>query len=195
MLAWRPISTAGLHKVELDNGETLHLVTTLGVSSEKAADFYGRRYDVEHDIRDMKVTLGIENIRAKSDEMVQKELLCSMVAYHLVVQLRREAAKIAKAKIIKVGPRRLSFTGVWTTMQCYLLQQPPCTAPEWLDRYERALRSASKAKLPNRKGRSFPRKAHPRRPKSTKFMKQLQKEKQLKEKQEKQVKPPPDSTK
>jgi len=171
-----------LHKVELDNGETLYLVTTLGVSSQMAAEFYGRRYDVEHDIRDMKVTLGIENIRAKSDEMVQKELLCSMVAYNLVVQLRREAAKIAKVK-----PRQLSFTGVWTTMQCYLLQQPPCSALEWLERYERALRSASNAKLPNRKGRSFPRRAHPRRPKSTKFMKQQTKEKQ--------DKPPPDSAK
>lgn len=171
-----------LHEVELDNGETLYLVTTLGVSSEMAAEFYGRRYDVEHDIRDMKVTLGIENIRAKSDEMVQKELLCSMVAYNLVIQLRREAAKRAKVK-----PRRLSFTGVWTTMQCYLLQQPPCSASEWLDRYERALRSASKAKLSHRKGRSFPRRAHPRRPKSTKFTKRGTKEKH--------DKPPPDSTK
>ena len=168
-----------LHKVELDNGETLYLVTTLEVSSQMAAEFYGRRYDVEHDIRDMKVTLGIENIRAKSDPMVQKELLCSMVAYNLVVQLRREAAKIAKVK-----PRQLSFTGVWTTMQCYLLQQPTCSGSEWLDRYERALKSASNAKLPNRKGRRFPRRAHPRRPKSTKFMKQMAKDK-----------PPPDSTK
>jgi hypothetical protein len=171
-----------LHKVDLDDGETLHLVTTLEVSSELAAEFYGRRYDVEHDIRDMKVTLGIENIRAKSDEMVQKELLCSVVAYNLVVQLRREAAKIAKVK-----PRQLSFTGVWTTMQCYLLQQPPCSAAEWLNRYERALKSASNEKLPNRKGRSYPRRAHTRRSKSTKFMKQQAKEKKNK--------PPPDSTK
>lgn len=157
---------AYLHEVELDNGQRLYLVTTLEVSSETAAEFYGRRYDVEHDIRDMKVSLGIENIRAKSDEMVQKELLCSVVAYNLVVQLRREAAKIAN-----VEPRRLSFTGVWTTMQVYLLGQPPCSAHEWLARYERALRSASHAKLPNRSGRSYPRRAHPCRPKSTKFMK------------------------
>ena len=114
----------------------------------------------------MKVSLGIENIRAKSDEMVQKELLCSVVAYNLVVQLRRKAAKIAK-----VAPRRLSFTGVWTTMQVYLLGQPPCSASEWLARYERALRSASHAKLPNCSGRSYPRRAHPCRSKSTKFMK------------------------
>ena len=160
-----------LHEVELENGERLYLVTTLEVTSETAAEFYGRRYDVEHDIRDMKVSLGIENIRAKSDEMVQKELLCSVVAYNLVVQLRREAAKLAN-----VEPRRLSFTGVWTTMQVYLLQQPPCSAVEWLERYERALRSAANAKLPNRPGRSYPRQAHPCRPKSTKFMKQKAKQ-------------------
>jgi len=156
-----------LHEVKLENGESLYLVTTLEVPSETAAEFYGYRYDVEHDIRDMKVSLGIENIRAKSDEMVQKELLCSLVAYNLVVELRREAAKVAKVK-----PRRLSFTRVWTTMQVYLLQQPPCSAPEWLERYERAVRSAANTKLPIRSGRNYPRQAHPRRAKSTKFMQQ-----------------------
>lgn len=156
-----------LHEVELKNGERLYVVTTLAVPSDLAAEYYGRRYDVEHDIRDMKVSLGLENIRAKSDEMVQKELLCSVVAYNLVVQLRREAAKIAG-----VQPRRLSFTGVWTTMQVCLLQQPPCTALVWLERYENALKYAAGHKLPNRPGRSYPRRAHPRRAKSTKFMQQ-----------------------
>ena len=114
----------------------------------------------------------LENLRAKSDEMVQKELLCSVVAYNLVVQLRREAAKLAK-----VEPRRPSFTGVWTTMQTYLLQQPPCLASVRIERYDRALRSAAHAKLPLRSGRSYPRQAHPCRPKSTKFMKQKSKTK------------------
>jgi hypothetical protein len=156
-----------LHEVELDHGECLYLATTLEVDSQTGTEIYGRRYDVEHDIRDLKVSLGLENIRAKSNDMVQKELLSSIVAYNLVVQLRREAAKQAKVK-----PRRLSFTGVWTTMRVYLLQQPPCSAAEWFARYERALRSAANAKLPHRPGRKHPRKAHPRRPKSTKFMQQ-----------------------
>ncbi|WP_406698064.1 hypothetical protein [Singulisphaera sp. Ch08] len=119
----------------------------------------------------MKISMGIENIRAKSDEMVQKELLCSVVAYNLVVELRREAAKLAGVK-----PRRLSFTGTWTTMKIYLLQRTPCSASEWLERYEKALRSAANSVLPNRPGRSHPRQAHPRRAKSTKFMKQKAKE-------------------
>ncbi len=160
-----------LHEVELENGETLYLVTTMPISSETAAEYYRRRYDVEHDIRDVKVSMGIERIRAKSDEMVQKELLCSVVAYNLVVQLRREAAKVAK-----VPPRRLSFTSVWTTMQICLLQQPPCTWSEWQARYQRAVQIAATHKLPNRPGRTCPRRAHPRRPKSTKFMQQQTKQ-------------------
>jgi hypothetical protein len=155
-----------LHKVELAGGEYLYLVTTLPISSELAAEYYSHRYDVEHDIRDMKVSMGIENIRTKSDEMVQKELLCSVVAYNLVVGLRREAAKVAG-----VDPRRLSFTGVWTTMQTCLLRQSPCAWSEWQERYETAVRIAATYKLPNRPGRTYPRRAHPRRPKSTKFMK------------------------
>ena len=34
-----------------------------------AAEFYGPRYDVEHDIRDMKVSLGIENIRVSGIDL------------------------------------------------------------------------------------------------------------------------------
>lgn len=156
-----------LHEVQLENDESLYLITTMPIPSDTAAEYYRHRYDVEHDIRDVKVSMGIENIRAKSDEMVQKELLCSVVAYNLVVELRREAAKVAN-----VPPRRLSFTGVWTTMRICLLQQPPGTWSEWQARYERAVQMAATDKLPNRPGRTYPRRAHPRRPKSTKFMQQ-----------------------
>jgi hypothetical protein len=81
-----------LHEVPLD-GETLPLVTTLQVSCERAGEFYSRRYDVEHDIRDVKVTLDTENIRGKSESMVKKELLTSIVAYNLVVQFRRQTGR------------------------------------------------------------------------------------------------------
>lgn len=155
-------------------------MTTLRVRSDQVGEYYARRYDVEHDIRDVKVTLNTENIPAKSVEMVKKELLTSLVAYNLVVQFRRQAAKLAH-----VAPRRLSFTGVWNTFDSFLLTQPPCSAPEWTARYEAALKIAARDKLPNRPGRSYPRRAHPRRPKSTKFMKQQTKQNE---------KPPPKNT-
>ena len=34
--------------------------------SDQAAAYYARRYDVEHDIRDVKVSLDTESIRAKA---------------------------------------------------------------------------------------------------------------------------------
>lgn len=174
-----------LHEVPLPNGETLYLVTTLPVNSEEAGEFYRRRYDVEHDIRDVKVALDTENIRAKSVAMVKKELLTSIVAYNLVVQFRRQAAAVAG-----LPPRRLSFTGVWNTFESFLLHQPPCHAEEWTARFERALKVAARDKLPNRPGRSYPRRAHPRRPKSTKFMKT-----QNLKSSETDEKPPPETPK
>lgn len=159
------LAVVELHEIQLDNGESLYLVTSMPLASEQAAELYARRYDVEHDIRDLKVTLGVEQMRAQSDAMVRKEMLCSTVAYNLVVQLRREAAKIAK-----LPPRGLSFTGVWNSMQSCLLHQSACNVSTWQARYAQALAMASKDKLPNRPGRSYARRAHPKRPKSTKFM-------------------------
>lgn len=155
-----------LHEVKLNTGETLYLVTTLGVSAEHAAEFYSRRYDVEHDIRDLKVTMSLETLRCRSVEMVKKEVFTSIVAYNLVIQFRRQAAEVAE-----LPPRRLSFSHVWYTFRSSLLNKLPCSEPEWQLRYSEALQIASKDKLPNRPGRSYKRKAHPRRPKSTKFMK------------------------
>ena len=96
-----------------------------------------------------------------------KELLGSVIAYNLVAQFRRQAAKLAR-----VQPRRLSFSGVWLTFQHHLLYAPPQTFEQWQETYAAALVSAANRRLPNRpRPRSSPRMAHPRRPKTTKFQK------------------------
>ena len=162
-----------LHEVEVSPELTLYLITNLDLDGISAANIYQRRYDVEFDIRDLKVTLDTENIRAKSVEMFKKELYTSVIAYNLVAQFRRQAAKLAKIK-----PRRLSFKDVWTTLKDRLLLQPACSVEQWLERYAEALYRASQKKHPQRKSpRSYPRKAHPRRPKSTKFEKGQRKKK------------------
>lgn len=166
-----------LHEVEIGTSEPLYLVSNLELEGPTASKLYRRRYDVEFDIRDVKVTLDTENIRAKSVEMFKKEFYTSVVAYNLVAQFRRQSAKLSK-----VLPRRLSFKGVWTTLKDRLLLQPACSFEEWLDRYAEALYRASKKKHPNRKEpRSYPRKSHPRRKKSTKFEKALRKKKKTEE--------------
>ena len=156
-----------IHEVELDNGSFLYLVTTLEIDAPSAAELYSHRYDVEFDIRDLKVTMDAENILAKSVEMVTKELLTSVVAYNLIAQFRRQAARL-----VRVQPRRLSFKGVWLSFRDHLLLKERETLSEWQDLYVEALISAGNRKHPNRrKPRCYPRRAHPRRPKSTKFMK------------------------
>lgn len=156
-----------LHEVDIQSDKPLYLVSNLEWNGPTAATGYRRRYDVEFDIRDFKVTLDAENIRAKSVEMFKKELYTSVVAYNLVAQFRRQAAKLAQ-----LPPRRLRFKGVWTTLKDRLLTQPACGMAEWITRYDDALRRAAKKKHPNRSHpRTYPRKAHTRRQKSTKFVK------------------------
>ena len=156
-----------LHQVSLDDDQFLYLVSNLSIDAKSSATLYKRRYDVEFDIRDLKVTMDAENITSQSVEMVKKELFTSVIAYNLVAQFRRQAAQLAK-----IEPRRLSFTGVWLTFRYHLLLQNPPSLRQWIEDYDQALTSASKRKLPNRKSpRSYPRQAHTRRQKSTKFQK------------------------
>ena len=70
--------------------------------------------------RDIKVTMDAENIQAESVVMMLKELFTSIVAYNLIAQFRRQAAKLAG-----VAPRRLSFTRGWTSFRDRLLLKEP----------------------------------------------------------------------
>jgi hypothetical protein len=156
-----------LHRVDLDDGEQLYLVSSLDFDAASAAQLYSHRYEIEFDIRDLKVTMDAENLRARSVDMAMKELMASVIAFNLTMQFRRQAAKLAK-----VTPRRLSFKSCWVIVQNHLLLAEEDDFEDWQIRFARALTVATEKKLPQRSApRSYPRKAHPRRPKSTKFMK------------------------
>jgi len=161
-----------IHEIEIsDNAEKLYLVTTLEEDSYCLADRYRHRYNVETGIKEIKVAMDTESIRAKSKEMVLKELYTSLTAYNLLIQFRRQAAAYAD-----VPARRLSFQEVWNTYTSFLKVDLAVRDPEaCLDRYEQALEIASRAKIPSRPGRSYKRAAHPRRPKTTKEQKAARK--------------------
>jgi hypothetical protein len=165
-----------VHEIELEGEKNLYLVSNVEVDAASLGALYLRRYDVEYDIRDLKVTMDTENLRAKKLDTVMKELLGSVIAYNLVAQFRRQAAKL-----VSVEPRRLSFSGVWLTFQHHLLYAPAQSFEQWQLTYAAALVSAANRRLPNRpRPRSSPRMAHPRRPKTTKFQKALRKKKKQK---------------
>lgn len=154
-----------VHQVTLPNGQTLELISDLEADALSISQLYQRRYDVEFDIRDLKVTMDTENIRAKSVDTVMKELWGSILAYNLVQQFRRQAAKL-----VRIQPRQLSFTGVWLVFRYQLLQKTVDNLQQGMEIYTNALIQASRERLPQRKTpRNCPRKAHPRRQKSTKF--------------------------
>jgi hypothetical protein len=155
-----------LHEVQVHPDLTLWLVTDLTESGLKLATFYRKRNDVEIDIRNLKVVLKTEEIRARSEAMFRKELYTSIVAYNLVCQFRMQAAQLAE-----VPTRRLSFTSVWTTYRAFLLDTRLTTPAQWRDRYCDALACARRDLLPNRPGRNYPREAYAKRPKSAQFKK------------------------
>jgi hypothetical protein len=155
-----------LHEVKVNDHLTLYLVTSLDHDAHTLAELFKHRAQVEVDIRNLKVVLDTENIRAKSVDMFKKELYTSVVAYNLVGQLRRQAAEIND-----VAPRRMSFKKTWTTFQTFLLRHMHTNPQEWRKAFRTALYYATKDKLPNRPGRTAKREAYRKRPKNCQFKK------------------------
>jgi hypothetical protein len=141
-----------LHEVVVSAALTLWLVTTLENSGAELAALYRHRQDVETDIRDVKRTLELDALRGRSEPMVRKELSAGIVAYNLVVQVRRLAAARAG-----VSPRRLSFAGVWSLVKVVLLSGNEWSLSQWAEKFEWVLRGAAQRKVPQRPGRRYPR--------------------------------------
>lgn len=92
------------------------LLTTLldprGVRKQELFDLYCRRWQVELDLRNIKVTLGVEVLSCRTPQMVVKELWVHLLAYNLIRLLMAQAAAASN-----VEPRQLSFkhtVQLWT---------------------------------------------------------------------------------
>ena len=165
-----------LHEVIVSDTLTLYLVTSLDHDALTLAELFRRRVDVEIDIRNLKVVMDTENIRAKSVDMFKKELYTSVVAYNLVGQIRSQAAKINK-----VPPRHMSFKQTWTTVQTFFLRHMHTEPQQWREAFRTTMFYAVKDKLPNRPGRKAKRQAYRKRPKDVQFQKRQKPASKLKE--------------
>lgn len=150
-----------LHEVEVVTSEgaplALYIVTTLLTSGPKLADLYGLRFNVETDIRNVKVVLRMNELRGQSRSMLRKELALGTVAYNLVIQIRRLAAQQAG-----LPPRRLSFSGSWSLVKIILLDPLKWTTEAFLKNFRTVLRGCAQRKVPHRPGRKYPRQVHRR---------------------------------
>jgi len=158
--------TVTLHEVTINAELTLYLVSNLEHDSKTLGNLFKHRVEVEFDIRNLKVVMDTENIRAKSVDMFMKEIYTSVVAYNLVGQFRRQAAEINQ-----VAPRKMSFKKTWTTFQTFLLRHLHTDPEKWREAFRRALYYATQDTLPNRPGRTAKREAYRKRPKDCQFEK------------------------
>lgn len=85
----------------------LTIFTTLGkdYSAADIIQLYGKRWEIEGEIRDLKKTIGLSEISARTPQMIEKEILAAIIAYNIV---RATILAAAKAHGIE-DPKRLSF--------------------------------------------------------------------------------------
>lgn len=83
----------------------LYLFTTLRIASEEIVDWYGKRWRIETDLRDLKQTVRLQRLTVHSADMMEKELLVAVLAYNLVRTIMYLAAQRSGG-----DPRQLSFT-------------------------------------------------------------------------------------
>ena len=99
-------------------GRRVTLVTTLldsvAYPAHELAALYARRWRLELCLRDLKTTMGMEQLRCKSPDMAEKELLAYLVAHNLVRCVMAEA--LAQ---YSVDLERISFKGTVDALRQY----------------------------------------------------------------------------
>jgi hypothetical protein len=90
--------------------ESFYIVTTLldaqTYRAEDLADLYYQRWRVELFFRDIKTTMGMDVLRCKTPEMVEKEILMHFIAYNCIRRLICESSEQMNA-----AHERVSFKG------------------------------------------------------------------------------------
>jgi hypothetical protein len=134
--------------------EWLYLFTTVDGPWQQVVDLYGRRGEIETDLRYLKRTVNLHHIQARSVEMLEKELLIAMSAYNLV---RAVMALAAQQQGIK--PRQLSFSGVLNVVLYALPNLMAAATDEQRQAHmQRIVDRANQCRLPTRTTqRSYPR--------------------------------------
>lgn len=139
------------------------LVSTLldarQVSKQELCDLYCRRWQVELDLRAIKMVMQMDVLRCKSPQMVKKEIAVHLLAYNLVRAVMAQAAHLGR-----LLPRQLSFKAALQLLRAFEENLRHCPRGRWASRHACLLAGIAQLKLPHRPGRVEPR-AVKRRPK------------------------------
>jgi hypothetical protein len=132
----------------------LYLFTTLALPVDDIVELYGRRWNIETDLRSLKRTVRLHHIHARSEEMMEKEILMAVSAYNLV-----RAVMCLAARRNGIDPRQLSFTHVLNVVDAAWTKLIAAPSQQHHDQeFFRVLDLAAQCTLPKRtKRRSYPR--------------------------------------
>lgn len=147
-----------VRQVQPDNGATpflLYLFTTLTSASAEALNLYGKRWNIETDLRTLKTTLRLEQLTCGTPDMVAKEIDMGIAAYNLV-----RAVTCLASEQSGIPPRGYSFTTVRRIVEVFtpkLAAAPHEQAAKQV--FEQMMHCVHQAKLPHRKRKrpSYPR--------------------------------------
>ncbi len=146
----------------------LVLVTTLcdpdAFSKAEVAQLYLKRWNIELDLRSIKVEMGMEVLRCKTPELVEKEIWAHLLAYNLVRTEMAEAASLGTTT-----PRCLSFRGALQMLLAFLAEGGGRSGRGWRDSTVTRRRAMTMHRVGTRPGRSEPR-AVKRRPKQQRYL-------------------------
>jgi putative transposase len=150
-----------VRSVQPNNGAEpflLALFTTLEDPSEQVVELYGKRWNIEVDLRSLKGTLRLEELTCTSTEMVAKEIDVAMLAYNLV-----RAVMILTARKAGLEPRAFSFTQVKNVLHAFLPRIAAATDERTARKlYDDMLYYLSQCKLRRRQRSSYPRGVWPK---------------------------------
>ena len=137
----------------------LYLFTTLPGEAGQIAGLYARRWELELDLRTLKRTMRLDQLRGKSRAAVEKEILIAVIAYGLVRAFMAAAARRAHLR-----PRQLRFTACYELLN--RMADRLCTGDpvQREQAFDDILNRMAQYKLPRRtRPRAYPRVVWPRK--------------------------------
>ncbi len=140
------------------------LLDTTTYPSLEIVELYGKRWDVELDLRHLKTTLGMDVLRCKTPSMVRKEIYVYLLAYNLLRSLMWSAGTT-----YGTSPLRLSLQGTRHHLNNFMTQLLAACSTVRQQIYCTLLKVIVHKAVPSRPGRTEPR-VRKRRPKAYPLM-------------------------
>jgi hypothetical protein len=132
--------------------------------TQDLAEAYRRRWQVELDLRSIKVVMQMQVLRCKSPAMVRKEIWMHLLGYNLIRQVMAEAAAAAG-----IEPRQISFAGTLQTLTALAMAGWGCPPQRVASLYTIILKAVALHRVGDRPDRIEPR-ANKRRPRAQRYM-------------------------